>query len=177
MCVILLLSGFRGVGKDTLCRHIMDNTYEPLYKISPNILELLSAMDRHDVHQRSFAGPLKEEMATRLNVSLTQLERLKRADPSVRAEMILLANSLRRNDDFYFARRVHESIAHLPERALVIVTDFRFPCEASFLEDMGHSVHKLRLVRDVPVPHADERTEHMLDPENYTHDGFCDSLW
>lgn len=108
----------------------------------------------------SFAGPMKQILATVLNMSLEELDARKNVDNEYRVYLQRLGNEAIKpifGDDVWYNLMLKE-LAKLPKDQLVIIPDWRFAVE----EIPG--AYKLRVNRpSVPVGHDNHASEIGLD--------------
>lgn len=171
---ILLLCGYRRMGKDTFCERMRS------YDISAYTITGATPFPTNTlpVNRIAFADSLKMEVANMLNISMDELELLKdkpldqpydfkmilpTGTPTYRDVLIDRAMYVRETDPNHWTNvAIHKSYSF---EHLNIVTDHRFPNEAEVLRELfPGKVFVARIVRaGVDIPPATDVSEHSLD--------------
>lgn len=181
---ILLISGYRRHGKDTLCDHLTGRqncfVYYPETKNG-------TAFVFPDVNYRrvAFADVLKAECSVLLDLSLAEIEELKdkplpehsryvfkcvepaSSPPTVRDVLIDYGAYCRSTDINYFCARVAEQALNNKD-CITVVTDFRYVNECNYLKEKLLGTFRravtVRIHREgVVIPAISETSEHQLD--------------
>jgi hypothetical protein len=175
--VVVLLSGYRRVGKDTLANAMVKHKSflvpgynyrfnRPLPNISGDFLRL------------AFADELKLQVHQRLGIKHTLEETEKIKDlpmfngRSLRDFYIEHGKAMRDLNPNYWVDIIYQRI--LPDHNYVI-SDWRFPTEHKRLVELGVNTITLRLHRSgVDIPPLNVESEHALD--NYDFDVIVDAV-
>lgn len=113
--VIYLISGVKGSGKDTFF-----SNPEKFIVCSPSGDGIIIPSGK----RLAFADEVKREMNIDINIERKEKEK-------IRDEIINFAQSKKKEDPFYWARKVSLQIS---EGEDVVITDWRFPEELEFLK-------------------------------------------
>lgn len=180
---ILLVSGYRRHGKDTLFNHL--NGTDDRFVYHPVVNGYTPFEFPNETYRRfAFADVLKKECALILNMTLAEIEAKKDHPlpegvvyafkcttpsnvPTVRDVLIDHGAYCRSLNVNYWCERVAEQISNTTD-CIAVVTDFRFENEyiyiQKFFEDTRRRVYTLRIFRHgVPIPDESDISEHSLD--------------
>lgn len=113
--VIYLISGVKGSGKDTFY-----SNPEKFIVCSPSGKRIIIPSGK----RLAFADEVKREMKIEINIEREEKEK-------IRDEIVNFAQSKKKEDPFYWARKVSLQIS---EGEDVVITDWRFPEELEFLK-------------------------------------------
>jgi hypothetical protein len=175
--VVVLLSGYRRMGKDTLANAMVKHKslFVPGYNYRFN--RPLSSIGG-DFLRLAFADELKLQVHHRLGLKQTLEETEKIKDlplfdgRSLRDLYIEHGKAMRDLNPNYWVDIIYQRI--LPGHNYVI-SDWRFPTEHRRLVELGVNTITLRLHRSgVDIPPPDIESEHALD--NYRFDVIVDAL-
>lgn len=170
---ILLLCGYRRMGKDTFCEKMRQNDLKN-YAITGDQPFPSNALK---VNRIAFADSLKKEVAEILHMSVEELELRKDMsldrpynfkmgqpdNPTFRHVLIDVAMHVRETEpDHWTHVAIHNSYS---AEDLNVVTDHRFPNEVEVLRKMfPGKVYVARIRRDgVEIPPLTDVSEHSLD--------------
>jgi hypothetical protein len=165
----LLLSGYRGSGKDEVSKVLSGNStirwdvYTP-DGTSSHFQDLLS---KKDWIRFASADGVKKEIAAELGMTVSDVDKYKDVGPTGTSEgttrqlLIDRAMSRRKVDDTVWIRPFL-TFSEQHEGSLVCITDWRFPIEYEFVDRHSARVLTGRVYRrEIPVP--PEQIEHLLD--------------
>lgn len=171
---ILMLCGYRRMGKDTFCERMKENNLSGYSFVS----DKLFPTNDLPVRRIAFADSLKREVANMLGVTMDELEQRKdipldkpyefkmvKPDEVItyRHALIDWAMHIRETEPSHWTDvAVHESYSF---EHLNIVTDHRFPNEYHVLTNLfPEKVFRLKIHRDnVEIPPLSDVSEHSLD--------------
>lgn len=177
---IILLSGYRGHGKDTFYSRLVDGTASSRYLVSLHGSAVHCPQGRY--RRLAFADVLKEKCARRLGVSLVELDARKDFPLDVHYEFQIVVPTgvatyrdvlidvgavKRRKDPNYFINEVSARLLADPG-CITVITDWRYVNEhavlAATMAEHGRRFFPARLHRDgAPIPGDGELVEHQLD--------------
>lgn len=164
---ILLVSGYRGTGKDTFFKIISGQ--EDNFKWSiPD--ELNCIIESYKTIKRfAFADKLKQK----LGITDEMKNKILLGNKTGRDILIEFAKEKRNEDPLYFCKLLIDDLLQL-ENTLVIITDHRYPNEYEYILTKFDNVKTIRLYRkSVPVPDESIESERSLD--NFNFDFFLES--
>jgi hypothetical protein len=180
---LLLLSGFRGSGKDTFFRDLQRGDLERWQLYKHPARELDSKWQSSVPIRRGLADAIKEEVHADLRRQYPHLSHLlteenkdlplfpyERGLCSLRDLYIARGVEKKRDDIDYWCRCVRNSVSFVPHCNVVLtITDWRFPHEYDYFlsPESGSSTLPITTVRvfreAVPVPGTDIESERSLD--------------
>lgn len=181
---ILLLSGYRGSGKDYFYNKLSQDrrSINSLYSIwtsNPNLIPTIKfAFKNKNIKRIAFSSPLKEEVSTQLDMDVQQLDvnkdkllpnnhnyqwkLLAPQAPTYRHVLIDHAEYRRQSDPYYWIKEASDCIEY---KYMNVFTDWR---NINELEVTGFTPLHLPLLtarihrNDVPLPESELVSEHYL---------------
>lgn len=175
---IIGVCGYRGHGKDTLCRTLknMVSFKNPQFEThifhGPRRDNLMCRLLRRPrIVRFASADTIKHQMCRTYGMSYSELDmrkddRITNSDLTHRDVMISVANRFLSIDKFCFIKRIEQ--CEIDDQTTVVVTDLRMSHEHEYLQkfstEKGLEYVTIRVFRpDVLIPPINDPTEHGLD--------------
>lgn len=170
MSTVILITGYRRMGKDTLARCIIDHhnlvVPEWTYKYNTPVTNITG-----DFYRIAIADNLKQRVHDMLGLtgSIQDYEDIKdkpifdNGRKSLRDYYIEVGNMMRYNNPYYWIDLTINSMKMVTDK-IPIISDWRFRLEYDRLIQRNYKPITIRVHRDgVPIPSMDIESEHSLD--------------